>query len=144
MDGGVRRAQAGIAAALPRRVAKPAKPVRRAPRGWRCARDGAVLVETRPASGLLGGMLGLPGDDWAERPAAARPPFAADWRELGEVRHTFTHFHLVLRLRGARVPADAAAPFGAYAASGRLDAALPSVMRKALRLGVASLGEPAG
>ena len=76
--------------------------------------DGAVLVETRPPSGLLGGMLGLPGDAWSERPAPPRPPFAADWRDLGEVRHTFTHFHLVLRLRGARVPADARAPLGAY------------------------------
>ena len=132
--------KAGIAAALPRRAAKPARPVRFGTAWLALRADGAVLVETRPASGLLGGMLGLPGDVWAERPAAARPPFAADWRELGEVRHTFTHFHLVLRLQGARVPADAPAPFGAYAPVEGLSAALPSVMRKALRLGVGALG----
>ena len=73
--------------------------------------DGAVLAETRPASGLLGGMLGLPCSAWSEAPPAPRPPFAADWRDLRvEVRHTFTHFHLVLRLQGARVPARFAAP----------------------------------
>ena len=78
-----------------------------------------MLVETRPASGLLGGMLGLPGGR-LERDARRRraPPFAADWRDLGEVRHTFTHFHLILRLRGARLPARAAPPAGAWLPAG--------------------------
>ena len=110
-----------------------------APPGWRCATTGRVLVETRPASGLLGGMLGLPGGPWSETPPQPRAPFAADWRDLGEVRHTFTHFHLILRLRGARLPACAAAPAGAWLPAGPLAAALPSVMRKALRLGLAAL-----
>ena len=48
-----------------------------------------------------------PGPRRRRRP---RPPFAADWRDLGEVRHTFTHFHLILRLRGARLPAGLPAP----------------------------------
>ena len=131
--------RAGIAAALPRRAAKAAKPVRQGT-AWLALRDdAAVLVETRPASGLLGGMLGLPGGDWAERPEPARPPFAADWRVLGEVRHTFTHFHLVLRLCGARVPENAVAPFGDYRPVEGLEAALPSVMRKALLLGLSAL-----
>ncbi len=131
--------KAGIAADLPRRTAKPAKPVRHGTAWLALRADGAVLVETRPPSGLLGGMLGLPGDAWSERPAPPRAPFAADWRDLGEVRHTFTHFHLVLRLRGARVPADARAPLGAYRPAEGLAGALPSVMRKALRLGLSGL-----
>ena len=131
--------RAGLSAELPRRVAKQAKPVRLGTAWLALRADGAVLVETRPASGLLGGMLGLPGDIWAERPGIAQPPFVADWRELGEVRHTFTHFHLILRLRGARMPAEAIAPFGAYRPAEGLAAALPSVMRKALRLGVSAL-----
>jgi A/G-specific adenine glycosylase len=131
--------RAGIAATLPRRSEKPARPVRHGTAWLALRADGAVLVETRPPSGLLGGMLGLPGDAWAERPAPAHPPFAADWRDLGEVRHTFTHFHLILRLRGARVPAGFSQPFGAFRPAADLAPALPSVMRKALRLGLRGL-----
>jgi A/G-specific adenine glycosylase len=131
--------RAGVAAELPRRAEKAARPVRHGT-AWLALRDdGTVLVETRPASGLLGGMLGLPGGPWSETPPQPRAPFAADWRDLGEVRHTFTHFHLILRLRGARLPACAAPPAGAWLPAGPLAAALPSVMRKALRLGLAVL-----
>ena len=131
--------RAGVAAELPRRAEKAARPVRHGT-AWLALRDdGSVLVETRPASGLLGGMLGLPGGPWSETPPQPRAPFAAEWRDLGEVRHTFTHFHLILRLRGARLPACAAAPAGAWLPAGPLAAALPSVMRKALRLGLAAL-----
>jgi A/G-specific adenine glycosylase len=128
--------RAGIAAELPRRAGKPAKPVRSGIAYLAVRGDGAVLVETRPAAGLLGGMLGLPGSDWTDGEPAARPPLAGDWRDLqAEVRHTFTHFHLRLRIEGARVgevsgdfrPADEAGP------------AMPTVMRKALRLGLAAM-----
>ena len=55
---------AGIAAALPRKLAKPAKPTR-VGTVWLARRDdGAVLVERRPDRGLLGGTLGFPGDGW--------------------------------------------------------------------------------
>ena len=66
--------RAGIAAELPRRAAKPAKPVRRGIAYLAVRADGAVLVETRPANGLLGGMLGLPTSDWTEGEPVARAP----------------------------------------------------------------------
>jgi A/G-specific adenine glycosylase len=127
---------AGIAEALPRKAEKAVKPVRHGI-AWLAVRgDGEVLVETRPPEGLLGGMLSLPSGPWAAAPAG-EPPVAADWRDLGvEVRHTFTHFHLRLRLHGARV-AGAAGDFRPPGAAG---AAMPTVMRKALRLGLAALG----
>jgi A/G-specific adenine glycosylase len=130
----------GIAAELPRRAPKPAKPVRRGT-GYLAVRGGEVLVETRPPRGLLGGMLGLPCSPWSEAPIPARPPFAAPWRATGlEVRHTFTHFHLVLAIETARVPADFEPPSGRFRApTPALEAALPSVMRKALRLGLSAL-----
>ena len=115
--------------------AKPAKPVRHGTAYLALRDDGAVLVEPRPARGLLGGMLGLPGPPGPRPRPPAAPPFPADWRRLGEVRHTFTHFHLVLRHRGR------AGREGRRATSipvAGLGAALPSVMRKALRLGLAS------
>ena len=41
---------------------------------------------------------------WPSLPVQPRPPFPAAWRATGaEVRHTFTHFHLILRLEIARV-----------------------------------------
>jgi A/G-specific adenine glycosylase len=129
----------GIAAELPRRAARAPKPVRHGTAWLALRADGAVLVETRPPSGLLGGMLGLPGEPWSESPPPPRAPFAAAWRDLGEVRHTFTHFHLVLRLRGTRLPDGAPAPAGDWRPAAPLADALPSVMRKALRLGLSAL-----
>jgi A/G-specific adenine glycosylase len=130
----------GIAADLPRRSRKPAKPVRRGIAYLARRDDGAVLLETRAAEGLLGGMLGLPGTGWSETPPDPAPPFAADWCDTGgEVRHTFTHFHLQLRVAVARVPDGFDPPAGRfYPADDAPARALPTVMRKALALGLAS------
>jgi len=131
----------GIAAALPRREAKRAKPVRRGTAYLARRADGAWLLERRPARGLLGGMLGWPGGDWAEAPGDCPPPVAARWRDPGgEVRHTFTHFHLRLSLRVAKVGMGAVPVRGAFIppeAFRRND--LPSVMRKAHDLAAPAL-----
>ena len=128
--------RAGIAETLPRRSEKAAKPVRRGIAWLALRRDGAVLVETRAPSGLLGGMLALPSGPWAEGAPEGDPPLAAEWRDLGvEVRHTFTHFHLRLTLAGARV---AAGP-GDFRPAAEAGPAMPTVMRKALRLGLAAM-----
>ena len=129
----------GIAAELPRKAPKPVKPTRRGVAYLARRPDGAILVERRPERGLLGGMLGLPGTDWAEAPPAPRPPFPAAWRDLGvEARHTFTHFHLRLRVMGAPAGMEAAGDFRPAEAAA---AAMPTVMRKALRLGLDALAE---
>ncbi len=128
----------GIAEILPRKVAKPAKPVRYGIAYLALRSDGAVLAERRPDRGLLGGMLGLPGGDWTEAEPARRPPFPAAWRDLGvEARHTFTHFHLRLAVAGARVGMSAA---GEFRDADAAMAAMPTVMRKALTLGLGALG----
>ncbi len=131
----------GIAADLPRRAPKPERPVRHGIAYLALRADGAVLVEQRDARGLLGGMLGLPGTEWVEGLPQPCPPFAADWRDLGvEVRHTLTHFHLRLRVAGAKVPTGFTPPKGTFQLAGQLEAALPTVMRKALRMGLAAAG----
>ncbi|MCR9089278.1 MAG: A/G-specific adenine glycosylase [Rhodobacteraceae bacterium] len=119
---------------LPRKRRKPAKPIRHGVVYLARRADGGWLLETRPESGLLGGMLGWPGTDWTDGAAPeAAPPLAADWHALpGEVRHTFTHFHLRLALRVAHVSMDAALPIGKVIAAAAFDPAdLPTVMRKA-------------
>jgi len=127
--------RAGLAETLPRRVPKAAKPLRFGHAYVARRADGAWLLERRPASGLLGGMLGWPGSDWGESPAPA-PPLAADWQRLtGEVRHTFTHFHLRLAVHvaeagpGARPARGAFLPVPAFRPGD-----LPTVMRKVFDL----------
>jgi len=127
---------AGIAGTLPRKTPKSAKPVRYGTAYIARRPDGAVLLERRPASGLLGGMLGLPGSDWGDAPAEDAPPFPAAWRPVPtEVRHTFTHFHLRLRLMAADVCSGFEPPAGRFHPGGpQLEEQLPTLMRKALRL----------
>jgi len=149
------RARAGgIAAALPRRRPKPARPLRRGVAYVGLREDGAVLLERRPARGLLGGMLGFPGSGWAEAPATpatpgtpaapgAGPPAPAAWADSGRsVRHSFTHFDLELAVLVARLPAGAVPGRGAFVA--RADfrpAGLPTLMRKVWDAAAPALAE---
>ncbi|HYI47199.1 MAG TPA: A/G-specific adenine glycosylase [Allosphingosinicella sp.] len=71
----------------PARAPKAARPRRKGNAYW-LEHDGDVLLVRRPASGLLGGMLGLP----------TEPPAQAEWREAGAVDHVFTHFALTMTL----------------------------------------------
>jgi A/G-specific adenine glycosylase len=122
--------QAGVQADLPRKVPKADKPLRRGTL-WLGHRDGAWLLERRADRGLLGGMLGWPGDSWDG--AGGPAPALADWSELGEVRHTFTHFHLVLSVLTARI--DGPVTRGEWQThSDFRPADLPTVMRKAFDL----------
>ncbi|TFL18422.1 A/G-specific adenine glycosylase [Jannaschia formosa] len=118
----------GVAETLPAKAPKKAKPVRRGLL-YLARRGDEWLLEQRPDEGLLGGMLAFPTSDWSETPRPA-PPALADWKEAGEVRHTFTHFHLILRVLTADRPGPPSR--GAFAP---LDPSnLPTVFRKAHRL----------
>ncbi|MEM1344883.1 MAG: A/G-specific adenine glycosylase [Pseudomonadota bacterium] len=120
----------GIAPTLPRKPARRAKPVRHGT-AWVALDDtGHVLVVRRPDKGLLGGMLGLPSSDWAEVQPTAKPPMAAHWARLGEVRHTFTHFQLHLEVQGARL----ATLSGKTQPLAKAEAVMPTVFAKALKL----------
>ena len=140
--------KAGVAAELPRKRPKPEKPTRRGVAFLALDPEGRVLLRRRLDKGLLGGMLGLPGGDWREGVRIDRsPPFEADWRDLDvEVRHTFTHFHLILRVEGAVVSTSCATGDDAWVARAVLfDKALPTLMKKALKLGLPAMetsGEP--
>ncbi|WP_209424967.1 A/G-specific adenine glycosylase [Pararhodobacter sp. SW119] len=120
----------GIAADLPAKTPKAAKPTRLGTVYMVLRDDGAPLIETRPPRGLLGGMPGFPTTDWTPDAPPPAPPLTADWQLLpGEVRHTFTHFHLQLRVALAHAGPAAAPDRGSFR-PGFDPAALPTLMRK--------------
>lgn len=126
----------GTAPQLPKKTPKKAKPVRHGTAYIAQRADGAWLLERRPDKGLLGGMLGWPGSDWidtGEPHPTGTPPLAAQWSQIaGDVRHTFTHFHLILTVMKADVPADTTGTF--VQPSDFRPSDLPTVMRKAFDL----------
>lgn len=131
--------QLGTAPDLPKKVPKKPKPVRHGIVFLGQRTDGAWLLETRPDKGLLGGMLGWPGSEWIDHSnpiPEADPPCDADWNDLpGGVRHTFTHFHLILKVCTASIPATARVKRGQFVEPPQFRPSdLPTVMRKAFDL----------
>ena len=123
--------QNGTAAELPKKTLKKPKPTRHGIAYVVRSDTGALLLETRPEKGLLGGMLGWPTSDWGDKPSPA-PPLDVTWTKVNaQALHTFTHFYLRLDVMVATVE-------GLPMVSGRHwvekhafePSALPTVMRK--------------
>lgn len=128
----------GIQNDLPTKLKKAAKPTRQGT-VWAVFRDdGALLLEERPVKGLLGGMLGWPGDGWDG--SSGSEPLVANWTVAGDVRHVFTHFTISLTVLAARVPEGPAlrGTFRTLVAPGDL----PTLMRKAHDLAAMALSPP--
>jgi A/G-specific adenine glycosylase len=139
----------GEAELFPRRVPKREGELRRGAAFVARRADDCLLLRTRPARGLLGGMAEVPTTAWAadfdlSQALAEAPRFGVSqkriaWRKMaGVVRHVFTHFPLELTVYRSELPRQAAAPAGtrwtAIAALG--DEALPSLMRKVVAHGL--------
>jgi len=126
---------AGTAGDLPKKTPKKKTPTRYGIVYVARRADGAWLLETRPDKGLLGGMLSWPGSDWGDDPQHD-PPIAAQWRPLKEeARHTFTHFHLRLKIMIARADFDTEPLRGQFLPPADFSpAALPTAMRKVFDL----------
>jgi A/G-specific adenine glycosylase len=136
----------GDAETLPRRTPKREGALRRGAAFVAHCADGYLLVRTRPAKGLLGGMTEVPTTEWSadfdESEALKSAPIFSvrpreeqeiAWRRLaGLVRHVFTHFPLELSVYVAVLPPKTPAPNGArWAKISELGGeALPSLMRK--------------
>jgi A/G-specific adenine glycosylase len=125
----------GMAEALPRRAPKKEKPTRKGVAFWAVSPGGEILLRRRPEKGLLGGMIEVPSTEWREdgwtRSAACRmAPVKAEWTTLpGQVRHTFTHFHLELDVFAAHV--ETTEIDGIWCPPDRFgEHALPTVMKK--------------
>ena len=138
---------------LPVKAPKKEKPTRRGTAFWTVREDGAVLIRKRPPKGLLGGMMEVPSTQWvpddveqaraqrSREAMLAQAPAKAEWKKRqGEVRHTFTHFHLVLDLYEGTVTRDdtAAGEWVQVAELGNY--ALPTVMKKVIDLAMKNAG----
>jgi A/G-specific adenine glycosylase len=128
----------GIAASLPARDAKAARPLRRGAAFVIVSDNDAILLRRRPPKGLLGGMHEPPMSPW-EKDFPTVPldhaPLKAKFRKLpGLVRHGFTHFELELQVFRVdnidRTKTNGAGEWAPITDLARF--ALPSVMRKVI------------
>ncbi|MEQ1689067.1 MAG: A/G-specific adenine glycosylase [Sphingopyxis sp.] len=128
----------GIAEALPVKPAKKLKPERFGRALWiEVERGGepSVWLVRRPPMGLLGGMRALPTvmgprSEWSDAPIPPTP----GWREMGAIRHIFTHFALTLVVE-RRHDAALAVGEGEWWPIKALDeAGLPTLYRRAAGL----------
>ncbi len=131
--------QLGIAETLPRQAAKPPKPVRYGKIFWIHQKSGVFLIEKRAGKGLYEGMYQLPTTEWvtdAAKVKKLRPPYRLQFKPLSlTVRHSLTHFDLVLEIWGAPLPNRTTGLQGRFISPQDIDAyALPTLMRKAVNL----------
>lgn len=132
----------GTADAFPVKPAKRARPERRGTAFW-IERDGHVLLVTRPARGLLGGMRALPTTDWVERDAdRSSKALPGQWQVASTVvRHIFTHFALTLDVAmGSASPPET--PGEWWPVDSLHEAGLPTVFAKAAAAALAEREQP--
>lgn len=137
LRGDCRAAAEGNASDYPVKQPKKLRPQRFGTAFW-VERDGHVLLVSRPAQGLLGGMRALPTGPWAEAPPGLEgaPLPDVDWTVMADrVAHVFTHFTLELSLAVGHAGEHSASVTGEWWAIDALDSAgLPTVFAKATRL----------
>ncbi len=145
LDEGCMARARGDQETFPRKAPKKTGALRRGA-AFVVTRGDALLVRSREAKGLLGGMTEVPNSQWLagheDKAALAQAPAikgVSRWhRKAGVVTHVFTHFPLELVVYTAEVPAATRAPDGMrWVPLATLhDEALPNVMRKAIAHGL--------
>lgn len=118
----------------PRKAPKRARPLRHADLMFVTRADGTLWLRRRPSAGLLGGMLELPAAAWREGPWRESPvdaPAGVTLTSLpGLARHGFTHFEFEMKLHAGVARRKLPGEWWPIEKLG--EAALPSVMRKAI------------
>ncbi|MBU0859860.1 MAG: A/G-specific adenine glycosylase [Alphaproteobacteria bacterium] len=134
--------QAGIQNELPRKRAAKEKPQKYGYVYWVTDKRGRVLLERRPETEMMGGMLALPVSVWdTARSKIVHDPALAGVSVITEVKavkvlHSFTHFDLTLW--GCVAVVEKAGVFRApryqwVAPEDALAAGLPSLFSKAVK-----------
>lgn len=134
----------GDPARYPRKAAKKARPTRHGTVFWLEDKVGRVYLRRRSEKGLLGGMMEFPSTHWQETGDGEKegvieqqaPTQLRLWQPLaGEVEHTFTHFHLRLRVWKGCIDERNSLDNGYWAHQEDFgDYALPTVMKKVVKL----------
>ncbi len=132
--------QRGIAEELPHKNSKAANPVRYGKVFWIQKQSGEFLIEKRTGKGLYEGMYQLPTTAWIQDDAAAkvlRPPYGKHLRFKPlnvAVRHSFTHFNLVLEIWAAASHRNHKDFQGKFVSAAEADSyALPTLMQKVVK-----------
>ena len=131
--------QSGIAAELPRKAAKASGRCGYGAHFWLTDAQGPGAAAPPPAERAAGRHDRTAGHGMARRShgsgggVGGRRRWSAAWREIGEIRHGFTHFELRISVFSATVPVIAAEGFLQNATQLESEA-LPSVMRKCVAL----------
>jgi A/G-specific adenine glycosylase len=123
----------GIAAELPRKIKKSARPQKYGHIYWIENKDGEVLFHKRPEKGLLGGMAALPTTNWSTEKMEPCSSFNIKKSLKQRVHHTFTHFDLELHLHHAKISTALEDDYFWDKPSNQSEA-LPSVFKKAYNL----------
>lgn len=82
---------------IPFKDAKPEKPTRYAYAYWIEDETQRVAFVKRPETGLLANLMSLPTSDWVDREIDLPDPDKTDEKLEGFIKHTFTHFHLIIQ-----------------------------------------------
>lgn len=101
-----------------------------------------IFLCKRSDTGLLASMTQVPTTDWNSRQDGSadisEAPIAADWKEAGIAKHTFTHFHLELTVWKAIKVTDFKLDGWWCAIENLNEEALPTIMKKAINTGLSS------
>ena len=118
---------------------KPQRALKRGTVFW-LEHDGHILLVTRPAKGLLGGMLALPTGPWEiGEPDLTGAPVETAWQITpAAVRHSFTHFELLLDLAVASVAGRPDVAGTWHLIPTLSTTGLPTVFRKVVEAALAS------
>lgn len=127
----------GIEEILPVKIKKDIRPQKRGDAYWIVRENGDVLLHKRPENGLLGGMYGLPTTKWDN--TRANDIIVGGIRaqkNMGSVKHVFTHFDLILTVYRAEWDSCMAAPenYRWISADHFANYGFPTVFKKIIRL----------
>ncbi len=131
----------GIAEELPRKTLKAKNPVRYGKVFWIQKKSAEFLIEKRIGTGLYEGLYQLPTTDWIQDNTETKTlPHIYDkqlrFKPLNvEVRHTFTHFDLVLEIWTAQPGKSFKTLNGRFVSAAEIETyALPTLMQKVMKL----------